>query len=41
MQHLTNGAASLNLLFNLNLDRLIYFGAIALALAAGGYLGSY
>lgn len=40
MQHIMSGYRGLSLLFNLNWDRILYLVTIALALLAGGFLGS-
>lgn len=40
MTTLVSGYRGLSLLMALNFDRLIYLGTVAVALAAGGYLGS-
>ncbi|MEL6120886.1 MAG: hypothetical protein AAGL92_07980 [Pseudomonadota bacterium] len=40
MQHIANGYRGLSLLVDVNWDRLVYLGTIALALAAGAFVGS-
>lgn len=40
MQTLTAGYKGVSLLVNLNWDRLIYLGTIAVALTLGAWLGS-
>lgn len=40
MQHIANGYRGLSLLVDVNWDRLVYLGTIALALAAGALVGS-
>jgi len=41
MEHIHQGYRGLSLLVNLNGDRLLYIGTIALALLAGAYLGAF
>ena len=41
MTAIVHGYHGLSLLMSLNFDRFIYVGTVALALAAGGFLGSY
>ncbi|MEM6311432.1 MAG: hypothetical protein AAF754_15435 [Pseudomonadota bacterium] len=40
MQLIANGYRGLSLLVDVNWDRLVYLGTIALALAAGVFVGS-
>ena len=40
MQTFRKGYRGLSLLWDLNLDRLFFLGTLALALGAGGFLGS-
>lgn len=40
MQHIQSGYRGLSLLVGLNVDRLMYFAAIAAALMAGAFIGS-
>ncbi len=40
MQHIQSGYRGLSLLFGLNMDRVLYFAAIAGALMAGAFIGS-
>ncbi|SHM23447.1 hypothetical protein SAMN05443432_105258 [Roseovarius litoreus] len=40
MQHIKRGYRGLSLLFNLNWDRILYLTTIAVALLAGGFIGS-
>ena len=40
MQAIQSSCRGLSLLMDLNWDRVLYVGTIALALAAGAYLGS-
>ncbi|WP_371223964.1 hypothetical protein [Roseovarius sp. 2305UL8-3] len=40
MQHIVSGYRGLRLLFNLNLDRMLFLGALGAALLMGAYLGS-
>ncbi|MEO1346152.1 MAG: hypothetical protein AAFV74_18565 [Pseudomonadota bacterium] len=40
MQHIANGYRGLSLLVDVNWDRLVYLGTIALALAVGAFVGS-
>ena len=40
MQTIHTGYRGLTLLFDLNWDRFLYFGTIAVALLLGAYLGS-
>jgi hypothetical protein len=40
MHHIQDGAQSLSLLLKLNLDRIMFLGALGLALALGGYVGT-
>jgi len=40
MQQIHSGYRGVTLLLDLNMDRLLWLGAIALALVAGGFLGT-
>jgi len=40
MQTIAKGYRGLHLLWDLNWDRILYFGTIALALLAGAWFGS-
>lgn len=41
MQTLQKSYEGLSLVFELNMDRLLYVGAIALSLVAGLYIGTF
>ncbi|GGO52740.1 hypothetical protein SAMN05444398_101218 [Roseovarius pacificus] len=41
MQHIVSGYRGMSLLFDLNWDRIMYIGTIALGLLAGGFVGSF
>ncbi|WP_257883753.1 hypothetical protein [Roseobacter insulae] len=41
MQAIHNGYRGLSLLMDLNWDRALYLGTIALALGAGAWIGTY
>ena len=40
MQHIVSGYRGFTLLVNLNWDRILYLATIAVALLAGGFVGS-
>ncbi|MEZ5768171.1 MAG: hypothetical protein R3D80_11215 [Paracoccaceae bacterium] len=40
MQHIQHGYRSLTLLMEINWDRLLYVGTIAIALGAGAWIGT-
>ncbi len=40
MQHIVSGYRGFTLLVNLNWDRILYLATIAVALMAGGFVGS-
>ncbi|MEL7011664.1 MAG: hypothetical protein AAFO72_00125 [Pseudomonadota bacterium] len=40
MQLIANGYRGLSILVDVNWDRMVYIGTIALALAAGAFVGS-
>lgn len=40
MEHIQQGYRGLSLLMQINWDRLLYVGTIALALGAGAWIGS-
>jgi hypothetical protein len=40
MQHIKSGYRGLSLLVDLNWDRMLYLATIAVALLAGGFIGS-
>ena len=40
MQHIANGYRGLAILVDVNWDRIVSIGTIALALAAGAFIGS-
>ncbi|WP_258523639.1 hypothetical protein [Roseovarius sp. TE539] len=40
MQHIIGGYRGLSLLFNLNMDLIVYISTIVIALLAGAFIGS-
>lgn len=41
MQQLVSGYRGISLLVNVNWDRIVYLGTIAMALLAGAFVGSF